>query len=93
VEILEITMIRDIENKSKKELIEMLEIAQDEYRKLNASIKKPNSVVVVTAHNQYGMNEIIAITDTVSKAESIKKGYKQKIIDHVYVELQYWDIL
>lgn len=27
-------MIRDIENKSKKELIEMLEIAQHEYREL-----------------------------------------------------------
>lgn len=86
-------MIRDIENKSKKELIEMLEIAQHEYRELKASLKKPNSVILVTAHNQYGINEIIAITDTVSKAESIKKGYKQKILDHVYVEMQYWDIL
>ena len=85
-------MIRDIENKSKKELIEMLEIAQHEYRELKASLKKPNSVILVTAHNQYGINEIIAITDELSKAESIKKGYKQKTIDHVYVELQHWDI-
>jgi ABC-type lipopolysaccharide export system ATPase subunit len=86
-------MIRDIENKSKKELIEMLEIAQHEYRELKASLKKPNSVILVTAHNQYGINEIIAITDKLSKAESIKKGYKQKIIDNIYVEMQYWDIL
>jgi ABC-type lipopolysaccharide export system ATPase subunit len=86
-------MIRDIENKSKKELIEMLEIAQHEYRELKASLKKPNSVILVTAHNQYGINEIIAITDKLSKAESIKKGYKQKILDNIYVEMQYWDIL
>lgn len=45
------------------------------------------------AHNQYGINEIIAITDKLSKAESIKKGYKQKILDNIYVEMQYWDIL
>lgn len=85
-------MIRDIENKSKKELIEMLEIAQREYQELNASIKKPNSVILVTAHSPYGDNEIIAITDKVSKAELIKKGYKQKTTQHTYVELQHWDI-
>jgi NADH:ubiquinone oxidoreductase subunit E len=67
-------MIRDIENKSKKELIEMLEIAQDEYRNLLAT-KSLHSVWVILELVEYEGSTVIAIADSEYKAIKIRDEY------------------
>jgi hypothetical protein len=55
-------------------------------------MSEQKSVLIVIEYNEMRETQIIAVTDTLTKAEVFKEKQQRKGIKGTYVTIEYWDV-